>query len=152
MKNKPKEIKALSIGCGPSSRWIPNTEGLDIQDFGQKYVCSIFDFKPPYEYDAIFAHHVIEHIPDTVAFMEKVGSMLKIGGVLDIRVPTIPYPQAFVDPTHVKFIPKEADIFFGYFTKDSMAGHCYTKCEFEIVGTERDRFDWECHVGLKRIK
>lgn len=143
---------ALNIGCGPSSRWIPNTEGLDMQDFGQKYVCSIFDFKPPHEYDVIFAHHVIEHLPDTVAFMEKVGSMLKIGGILDIRVPTLPYPQAFVDPTHVKFIPKEAEIFFGYFTKDSMAGHCYTTCEFEIVGTERDRYEWECHIGMKRVK
>jgi SAM-dependent methyltransferase len=154
MKKKTpiNNIKSLNVGCGPTSRWIPNTEGLDVQDFGQKYVCSIFDFEPPYLYDAVFAHHFVEHFDDTVALMEKLGSILKIGGVLDIRVPTLPHPQAFVDPTHKKFIPEQADIFFGYFTKDSMAGHCYTDCEFEIVGMERDRFEWEAHIGLKRIK
>lgn len=151
-KKKLEPNHALNIGCGPASRWIPNTEGLDIQDFGQKYVCSIFDFEPPYKYDVVFVHHFIEHIPDTVAVMEKLGSLLKIGGVLDIRVPTLPYPQAHVDPTHVKFIPEQVDVFFGYFTKNSMAGHCYTECEFEIVGVESDRFEWEKHIGLKRIK
>jgi SAM-dependent methyltransferase len=123
-----------------------------MQDFGQKYVCSFFDFKPPYEYDAVFIHHVIEHVPDTVSLMEKMGEFLKIGGVLDIRVPTHPFPQMYVDPTHCKIIPEEADVFFGYFTKNSMAGHCYTKCEYEIVGMERDRFTWEAHLGLKLIK
>jgi hypothetical protein len=152
--DKPKLTinHALNVGCGPSTRWIPNTEGLDIIDFGQKYVCSVFDFKPPYLYDAVFAHHIVEHFPDTVALMEKLGSLVKIGGVLDIRVPVFPYPQAFVDPTHVKFIPEQADVFFGYFTEKSMAGHCYTKCEFEIVGVESDRFEWEKHIGLERIK
>ncbi len=151
-KPEIKETHSLNIGCGPSSRWIPGTDGLDIQDFGQKYVCSIFDFKPDHQYETIFIHHVIEHIPDTVALMEKLGSLLTIGGILDIRVPTLPYPQAFIDPTHQKFIPKDAEYFFGYFTKDSMAGHCYTKCEFEIVGTENDRYEWEAHITLRRIK
>ena len=142
----------LNVGCGPTSRWIPNTEGLDKQDFGQKYVCDLFDFKPPYLYDVVFAHHLVEHFTDTVALMEKLGSLVKIGGVLDIRVPTLPYPQAHVDPTHVKFIPEQADAFFGYFTEKSLAGHCYTKVVFEIIGTESDRFTWEKHIGLKRIK
>lgn len=151
-KNEVVYVKALNIGCGPVSRWIPNTEGLDIIDFGQKYVSSIFKFEPPYQYDVIFAHHFFEHFLDTVTLMEKVGSMLKIGGALDIRVPTLPYPQAYVDPTHVKYIPKQADVFFGYFTDKSMAGHCYTKCKFEIVGMESDRFEWETHICLKRIE
>lgn len=151
-KPKVKQTKALNIGCGPSSRWIPLTEGLDFQDFGQKHVASVLDFKPPYKYDVVYAHHLIEHIEDTVALMEKMGSFLEIGGTLDIRVPTLPYTQAFVDPTHVKYIPKEANLFFGYFTKDSMAGHCYTKCEFEIDTMESDRFEWEKHIVLKKIK
>lgn len=149
---KLEEKRALNVGCGPSSRWIPKTEGLDFQDFGQKYVSSVFDFEPPYEYDVVYAHHLVEHIPDTVALMEKLGSFLKIGGVLDIRVPTLPHTQAFVDPTHVKFIPKEAQLFFGYFTKDALAGHCYTECEFEIISVDNDRYEWEAHVVMKRIK
>jgi SAM-dependent methyltransferase len=149
MENKQK---VLNIGCGPASRWIPGTEGLDIIDFGQKYVADVMEFKPPYKYDVVYAHHLIEHMPDTVALMEKLGSFLKVNGILDIRVPTLPYPQAHVDPTHVKFIPKEATAFFGYFTDKSMAGHCYTKCKFEIVGFENDRFEWEARIVMKLVK
>jgi len=147
-----KPNHALNVGCSDATRWIPNTEGLDIVDYGQKYVCDIMKFKPPYEYDVVFAHHLVEHFQDTVALMEKLGSLLRIGGVLDIRVPTMPYIQSYVDPTHVKFIPEQAELFFGYFTKDSLAGHCYSKCEFEIVGKESDRYEWECHISLRRIK
>jgi SAM-dependent methyltransferase len=149
-KSKVTINTALNVGCGPTDRWIPRTEGLDIQDFGQKYVCSVFDFKPSYKYDVVFAHHLIEHFVDTVALIEKLGSFLKIGGVLDIRVPTVPNIQAFVDPTHVKFIPSVQ--FFEYFTDKSLAGHCYTKCKFEVVGSESDRFPWEMHCALRRIK
>lgn len=151
MKNQ-KQTKSLNIGCGPASRWIPNTEGLDIQDFGQKYVSSIFDFKAPYKYDIVFCHHLVEHVPDTVGLMERLGSLLKVDGILDIRVPVYPYPQAFIDPTHVKFIPEQADVFFGYFTDQSMAGHCYTKVCFKVVSMESDRFQWEKHLVLQRIR
>lgn len=144
--------RSLNVGCGPSSRWIPGTEGLDIQDFGQKHVASVFDFEPDKPYDIVYAHHLVEHFADTVKLMEKLGSLVKKGGILDIRVPTLPYPQAHVDPTHLKFIPKQADAFFGYFTKNSLAGHCYTDVEFEIVGMENDRFEWEAHLQLRRIK
>jgi len=149
MKN---QIKALNVGCSDVTRWIPNTEGLDIIDHGQKWVCSFWDFKPPYEYEAVFAHHFVEHFDDTVALMEKFGEILKLGGALDIRVPTLPHPHIFLDPTHRKVIPEEVEIFFGYFTKKSFSGHCYTKCEYEIVGVERDRFPWEAHICLKLIK
>jgi hypothetical protein len=84
--------------------------------------------------------------------MEKLGSLLKIGGTLDIRVPTLPYPQAHIDPTHLKFIPKQADIFFNYFTDKSMAGHCYTKCKFEVKGIENDRYEWEAHITMVKVK
>lgn len=157
MKNQ-KQIKALNVGCGPCGpRWIPNTEGLDMQDFGQKYVGDIMTFEAPYEYDVIFIHHLVEHILDSVALFEKLGTLLKLGGVLDIRVPTMPFPQSIIDPTHVKLIPQQADLFFSYFTKNSFAGHCYTKCEYELVEVngktlENDRFEWEAHCALKLVK
>lgn len=147
-----EETKALNVGCSDITRWIPGTEGLDVIDHGQKWVCSLFDFKPPYEYDIVYAHHLVEHFLDTVELMEKLGSFLKIGGVLDIRVPTIPHPHAFLDPTHVKYIPEQADLFFGYFTDKAFGGHCLTKVKFELVTMERDRYQWEAHVVLKRIK
>lgn len=147
-----KAEKSLNVGCGPASRWIPNTEGLDSTDFGQKYVANFLEWKPPYEFDVLFVHHMVEHIEDQIALFEKIGECLKVGGIVDIRVPTLPHAQAFIDPTHVKIIPEQADLYFSYFTKNSPAGHCYTKAEFEIVGFEHDRFPWEARLIMKLIK
>jgi SAM-dependent methyltransferase len=144
------KIISLNIGCGPKSRWLKNTEGIDIINFGQKYIGNYLKFEFKKKFDLIYAHHLIEHIPDTVTFMNKVGKDLKKDGVLDIRVPLIPYEQAFMDPTHVKFIPGPA--FFYYFTDNSPAGHCYTKTRFEIIRSEKDRFPWELHCVLRKIK
>lgn len=145
------QAKALNIGCGPSTRWIPNIEGIDIQDFGQKYVGDFitYDFKGK-KFDVVFAHHVIEHLPDTIAFFNKIGEVLNVNGTLDIRVPVLPFTQAFQDPTHVKFI--SGPEYFTYFTKDSPAGHCYSKPEFKLDYFESDRFEWELHVKMTRIK
>lgn len=147
--NKIKVNRAISIGCGPVSRWIPNTEGLDIQDFGQKYVCSIFDFEPPYLYDVVYLHHVYEHAEDPIALIDKLSEILTPGGVIDIRVPIFPYVQVFLDPTHKTF-PVFPDT-FKYYTKDSPAGHRYSKREFEITYTQKDRFEWEGNIGLKLL-
>lgn len=154
MKNKKEQSKIteshfLNVGCGPVSRWIPNTEGLDIQDFGQKWVCSVFDFKPPYLYDAVFLHHVYEHFDNPVELIDKISDFMKDGGVLDIRVPIYPHKQAFVDPTHKSFVVFPETFF--YYTKDSFAGHIYSKREFELVGHETDRYEWEGHCALKLL-
>ncbi len=148
MKNQ-KEIKALNIGCSDSTRWIPYTEGLDIIDHGQKWVCSVMDFDPPYLYDAIFLHHVYEHWDNPIELIDKISEFMKPGAILDIRVPTFPFAQVFLDPTHKNF-PVCPDT-FKYYTKDSPSGHMYSKKEFEIVKSERDRFEWEWH-GILRLK
>lgn len=150
----------LEIGCGPKNRQIEEAEGIDIIDFGQKYVGDFltYDFDKYekehgsgkfYKYDVIFAHHILEHIPDTVAFFNKVIDVLRIGGIIDIRVPTWPHEFAFIDPTHVKFFIFPGS--FLYFTKDSPAGHCYSKKEFEITKVERDRYEWEGHLCMKLL-
>ena len=142
-------MSKLNIGCGPATRWIEGTDGFDAIDFGQKYVGDFLTFDFPEKYDQIFAHHLVEHIPDTITFFNKVSEVLNPGGTIDIRVPLYPYPQAFQDCTHVKFIP--GVIFFQYFTKDCPAGHCYSKKEFEIVSFDRDRGEWEGHVVMKLL-
>lgn len=144
-----EEVHSLNVGCGPTSRWIANTEGLDIQDFGQKHLGSIMDFNPPYLYDTIFLHHTYEHFDNPVELIDKISECMKDGGILDIRVPILPNPQAFVDPTHKTFVifPET----FYYYTKESPAGHPYSKREFEIVGFEKDRFNWEGHIIMKLI-
>lgn len=144
---KQSDVKCLNIGCGPVSRWEPYTEGLDIQDFGQKYVCSVMDFEPPYKYDMVLLHHVYEHFDDPVALIDKISEFMKDGAILDIRVPIFPYPQVFLDPTHKNF-PVFPDT-FKYYTEQSPAGHRYSKREFEILKFEKDRFEWEGHIILR---
>jgi hypothetical protein len=140
----------LEVGCGPRSRSIPGTVGIDLIDFGQKYVGDFLTYEFKDKFEMVYAHHVIEHLPDTVAFFNKVGEILDIGGVLDVRVPTMPYEQCFWDPTHVKFI--YSPVYFQYFTNDSPAGHCYSVPVFKIDYEERDRYEWESHVKMTRIK
>ena len=143
------KVKALEVGCGPKNRWISNTDGVDLIDFGQKYVGDFLTYKFPQKYGVIFLHHVVEHIPDTVALFNKIGEVLEKGGSVDIRVPTLPYDYAFVDPTHKVYIPNS--MFFSYFTENSPAGHCYSKKKFVILYEERDRFEWELHLSMKLV-
>ena len=138
----------LNIGCGPESRWVPGTDGLDMIDFGQKYVGDFLTIPIDERYDLLICHHMVEHIPDTVALFDRIGDVLKPGGFVDIRVPTFPFPEAFQDPTHVKFVPNET--FFAYFTEGSPAGHCYSRHVFRIIGSDRDRFPWELHVVMEK--
>ena len=145
----PVAERILNIGCGPASRWIPDTDGIDMLDFGQKYVGDFLTTPVEGEYDVIFCHHVVEHVPDTIALFDRIGDILRPGGVVDIRVPVLPHMEAFQDPTHVKFIPGE--VFFAYFTAHSPAGHCYSKHEFTILGSAKDRFDWELHIVLEKV-
>ncbi len=119
-------------------------------DFGQKYVGDFLQIPIDGQYDVVICHHMVEHIHDTVALFDKIGDVLKSGGLLDIRVPTYPFPEAFQDPTHVKFVPNET--FFAYFTDASPAGHCYSRSTFSILGFNRDRFPWELHVLMEKSK
>lgn len=140
----------LNIGCGPKSRWIEDAEGLDIIDFGQEHVCSILDFSSDKQYDIIYIHHVVEHIQDQVLLFNKLESLLAKEGILDIRVPTLPHIHAFIDPTHVKFIPEQADLYFKYFTIESLAGHCYINNPLIFVSMDRDRYIWEAHIKMTK--
>jgi len=145
-----KNLKALNIGCGPPEKWIPGVDGMDIINFGQKYIGDILSIIFTEKYDFIYLHHIVEHIQDTVALFNKLCDILYTGGLVDIRVPVVPFIHAFVDPTHVKFIP--GPDFFRYFTKDSLAGRCYSKGLFEIVKHEKDRFEWEMHIVMRLKK
>jgi len=142
---------ALEVGCGPKSRWVPNTDGIDLIDFGQKYVGDFLTYEFPKKYKVVFAHHVLEHQQEPVDFMNKICDILEKGGILDIRVPVLPYVQVYWDPTHKTFIP-DGDIWFRYFTDDSPAGHCYSKKKFKINYFEHDRLEWESHIQLTLIE
>ena len=64
------------------------------------------------------AYHVLEHLPDTIHFMNEAYRVLAPGGLLLIEVPSTNHPAAFADPTHVRFFNT---LSFNYFTTEAKA-------------------------------
>jgi len=64
--------------------------------------------------DTIYASQIMEHITNFIPLMNECHRVLVPKGKLNIQVPCYPSPQAFSDPTHVRFFTTES---FKYFDK-----------------------------------
>jgi SAM-dependent methyltransferase len=60
-------------------------------------------------FDLIYAVDVLEHIPDDLAFVEKIKEKLRPGGILFLHVPA-PGIDVFHDPDHVRPGYEQADL------------------------------------------
>lgn len=124
--------KILHAGCGRTK--IPGSIGLDIIMI-PGYVDIVHDFNMfpyPFEnnfFDEIHLYHVLEHLDHPLKVIEEMHRILKIGGILYIRVPHFSSLGAFSDITHKR--P------FGYSSFDCFEEtntyHFYTKANFKIV-------------------
>ena len=102
----------LDIGCGNRpEHWIPNSDGLDIADFGQKYIWNLEDLgRWPIEdglYDGVVANHILEHIKSPQAFMHilnEIHRVTKHGGIFKGAAPRWDSPNFTRDPTHCRMI------------------------------------------------
>lgn len=63
--------------------------------------------------DEIFAHDIIEHLPNKIWTMNEAWRILKPGGKFDIMVPTTDGRGAWQDPTHVSYWNRNS---FWYYT------------------------------------
>lgn len=99
-------MKTLSIGCGVDWNDYPDEDGIDIFDFGQKYVWDLEKTPWPIEgksYERIKAYNVLEHIHQdyVIAVMNECHRILVPNGTFDIRVPPAnSINEAWSDPTH----------------------------------------------------
>lgn len=109
--------KVLDYGCGPGDfLLVAKARGFDVSGIdnsprsvqmaaerGLPVICGGTRelLGRPERYDAILAQSVLEHVPDGVALVTALGSLLAPGGVLVLSAPT---PGAFFwdDPTHVR--------------------------------------------------
>jgi ubiquinone/menaquinone biosynthesis C-methylase UbiE len=86
---------------------------------------------PKNKFDKIYASHIIEHIPDTVAIMNELYRILKPSGVLILRTPHFSSRGAWINPTHYKAF----SIFtFDYFNKS--IAQPYGNCNFKVIKRE----------------
>lgn len=104
----------LHLGCGNIvlEGWI-NQDLVKLK--GVDSVCDLQLFPWPYEensFDELQAHHVLEHLPDTVKTIEEMHRICRDGAVVNIRVPFWNSPDMISDPTHRVFFNERS---FDYF-------------------------------------
>lgn len=95
-------MKILDVGCGVNKH--EGAIGLDnnprtgadvIHDLGQVP----YPF-PDDEFDLVVSNHVIEHVPDVMAFVSELHRITKPGGRIKLLAPHYTNPDWANDPTH----------------------------------------------------
>ncbi len=128
-----KDAIVVNLGCGNAKE--PGQIGLDRYRSTQADLLAELAEGLPLadsSVDAVVAEHLLEHVPDLVRLMEEIHRVLVPGGVLSVEVPYFAHPDAFRDPTHVRFFT------FGsldYFV-DGMKPASYTDVRFNYMSRE----------------
>ena len=126
--------KILHVGCGNSK--LNGAVGLDRLKLAAVDVVHDLDRTPwPFtegSFDVIYAHSVVEHVGDIVAFFDESWRILKPGGRMVIAVPYFRCVDAFTDPTHTHFFTAHS---LDYFLNEEsgLAGYSYSKHSFNKV-------------------
>lgn len=92
-------MKKLNLGCGENWKDYPGYEGLDIINYGQRFVCSILKKNfISYNYDEVMANHFLEHFSqdELRTIFTKVHRILKPGGLFKFVVPHMDKQKSWV--------------------------------------------------------
>jgi SAM-dependent methyltransferase len=116
----------LDVGCGQNK--FPGAIGIDANPKSHADVIHDLAVVPyPFaddQFDEIVCRHVIEHVPDVMAFVTELHRITKAGGRLKIVTPHYTNPDWATDPTHKNhfnsysftcFMPKETP--FPFYTE-----------------------------------
>ena len=121
----------LDIGCGAQKQ--RGAIGLDRRRLkGVDVVCDIEQGLPfrNASIAAAYLVHTIEHIRDLNAFMEDLYRVCSPGARAHVKTPYYTSREAFVDPTHVRFMTEDT---FKYF---SFPNYYDLKCNFRTVSVD----------------
>jgi len=125
----------LNLGCGKTR--IPNSLGVDIRKIGD-YVDIIHNLDVlPYPFKSrsvseIHLYHVLEHIHEPLKKMEELYRILKLGGIVYLRVPHFSSMGAFSDITHIRPFGYTS---FGVLEKSDYH-YYYSRAKFKIIHNE----------------
>lgn len=124
----------LDVGCGLNK--YPNAIGLDYNPGTAADVIHDLDVFPyPFrndEFDGIICHHVIEHIPDVMAFVSELHRITKPGGLIKIVTPHYTNPGWPADPTHRNHLNSYS---FQYFVQEHSSFPFYTNLKLRPIRT-----------------
>ena len=82
--------------------------------------------------DFIDASHILEHLTSIIHSMNEAWRVLKVGGVIDIIVPSTDGRGAFQDPTHITFWNKNSFLYYSQNTPEYRTLYPEIKCSFRI--------------------
>jgi SAM-dependent methyltransferase len=124
----PPDAK-LDVGCGHKKT--DGFIGLDYKPFPGVDVVFNLDSGEPWPFEAdtfsyIRAHHIIEHVTDTLHFFAEAHRVAKDGATLHIETPHYSSRDSWIDPTHVKH-------FSLFFTDQICDGSLLTDARYELV-------------------
>jgi SAM-dependent methyltransferase len=130
----------LLLGCGHEDRrgWVHHDLLAHSQHIQVAHDLEIV----PWPWDdnsaeAIAAIDVLEHLADTVAFMDECWRILEPGGQLMIQVPDYRSQNAWIDPTHRRAFHPDT---FQYFNLGSgqwnSFGHLYTTRPWRVLSLD----------------
>lgn len=126
-------MKILDVGCG-----VNKTEGAIGLDNNPRTAADVIHDlgTTPYpfedsEFDQIVSNHVVEHVPDIMAFIGELHRITKNGGRIKLITPHYTNPDWPNDPTHRNHI------------------NSYT---FNVFIADRQVFDFYTDVRLRPIK
>jgi SAM-dependent methyltransferase len=126
--------KILDVGCGNNK--YPGAVGIDINPRTEADVIHDLGVVPyPFdddEFDEVFSHHVIEHVPDVMAFVSELHRITRHGGRIRLITPHYSNPDWPTDPTHRNHFNSYS---FNCFTQDRRLFPFYTDVELKPIRT-----------------
>ncbi|MBP6003559.1 MAG: methyltransferase domain-containing protein [Pyrinomonadaceae bacterium] len=127
-------MKILDVGCGANKTAgaigldnNPRTAADVIHDLG--------DIPYPFadnEFDLCVSNHVVEHVPDVMAFIGELHRITKPGGRIKLLTPHYTNPDWANDPTHRNHINSYT---FNTFMADRQVFDFYTDVQLKPIST-----------------
>ena len=153
----------LDLACG--NRKTPGFKGVDIStDSGADFVVDLEKYPWPWKDDSVdevMCSQYLEHVPDTMKFMNELWRVLKLGAKATIVTPYYTSVKAWQDPTHVKAISEYSYLYYtkGWREQEKLT-HYPIKANFDVKwavewngdfrGLEQDKQEWALKHFLDR--
>jgi SAM-dependent methyltransferase len=126
--------KILDVGCGQNK--YPGAIGIDSNPrTAADVIHDLGDVPYPFqdnEFDEIICRHVIEHVPDVIAFITELHRITKPHGRIKIITPHYSNPDWPTDPTHRNHLNSYS---FTCFMPDRTPFPFYTTVELRPIRT-----------------
>jgi SAM-dependent methyltransferase len=126
-------MKILDVGCGTNK--YEGAIGLDNNPrTGADVIHDLGNLPYPFadnEFDLVVSNHVVEHVPDVMAFVSELYRITRHGGHIRLLTPHYTNPDWATDPTHRNHL---------------------NSYSFNTFMPERQIFDFYTDVVLKPVK